>query len=346
MNTENINKNIGLKKFSNPDSQIDVLFERLISRDLSCLPQLLTLVENKTTRDNSKLNNALASLPINEKSLRIAISGPPGVGKSSLIDLFGMNLIQNDLKIAVLAIDPSSEITQGSILGDKTRMPNLSKSVNAFIRPSPNNLENGGIRNSTYDSIRICEVAGFDIIIIETVGVGQSEIAAAQITDLFFLMIPPGAGDELQGIKKGIVEMADFIIVNKADGDTENLASKTASDYKNALHYASISDKLSAKVEILTASTLNGSGIDFLTAKILEFRKEKTFQDKKLIKRHTQESKRFVNQTNELILNKVTQKIEFQEKFQLLRNSIINSNKNIYTAMNEISTFLTQYFNI
>ena len=214
--------------------------EGILAGNRVVLSQAITLVES-TRADHRDLAQHIieACLPHAGKSMRIGITGTPGVGKSTFIEAFGTHIIENTeggKKLAVLAIDPSSQVSKGSILGDKTRMMYLSVNENVFIRPSPAGDSLGGVARKTRESIVLCEAAGFDTIIVETVGVGQSETAVHSMTDFFLLLLLPGAGDELQGIKRGIVEMADLITVNKADGEREKMAKQAQAFYKNALH--------------------------------------------------------------------------------------------------------------
>jgi LAO/AO transport system kinase len=206
--------------------------------DRRALAQAITLVESAKPDDRDsagELMNAL--IPHAGRSIRIGISGVPGVGKSTFIESFGNHLIDAGHKVAVLAVDPSSALSGGSILGDKTRMETLSRNDNAFIRPSPAGQTLGGVTRHTRETISIVEAAGFDVIIVETVGVGQSETAVAEMTDMFVLLLLPGGGDELQGIKRGIVELADLIVVNKADGALAPEANRSAADYRGALGF-------------------------------------------------------------------------------------------------------------
>lgn len=201
------------------------------------LSKAITLVESKHPKYQEQAQQIIeACLPFSGRSVRIGITGSPGVGKSTFIESLGFSLINEGRQLAILAIDPSSQLTKGSILGDKTRMEHLSKSEKTFIRPSPSGYTLGGVARKTRETILLCEAAGFDTIIIETVGVGQSEIAVHSMVDFFLLLLLPGGGDELQGIKRGIVEMADLIAVNKADGDRLTLAKKAKRAYKNAIH--------------------------------------------------------------------------------------------------------------
>jgi LAO/AO transport system kinase len=205
--------------------------------DRSILGQSITLVESTQTHHQELAQQIIdACLPKSGSSQRIGITGSPGVGKSTFIEAAGLHYIKQGRKVAVLAIDPSSQLNNGSILGDKTRMEQLSRTEHAFIRPSPAGTTLGGVARKTRESIILCEAAGFDIVLIETVGVGQSEIAVHSMVDCFLLLLLPGAGDELQGIKRGIVEMADLVLINKVDEQNQAVAKRTRDDYRRALH--------------------------------------------------------------------------------------------------------------
>lgn len=194
-------------------------------------------------------------------TIRIGISGPPGVGKSTFIEAFGTTVVDAGHRIAVLAVDPSSSVSGGSILGDKTRMPTLSRTDSAFIRPSPGGGELGGVARRTRDAIGLCEAAGFDVVVVETIGVGQSEVAVAAMVDAFVVLVNPGGGDELQGIKRGIMELADLLVVTKADGDLAPAAGRSAADYRNALGL--LRPRWQRwRAEVLTCSAATGSGVD------------------------------------------------------------------------------------
>jgi LAO/AO transport system kinase len=203
------------------------------------LSQAITLVESKLESDQA-LASALVQevLPFTGQSIRIGITGVPGVGKSTFIETFGKILLDQGKKVAVLAVDPSSQLTKGSILGDKTRMDGLAQDKRAFIRPSPSGNTLGGVSGKTREAMLLCEAAGFEVILVETVGVGQSETAVKNMVDFFLLLMLAGAGDELQGIKKGIMEMADALVIHKADGDNLEAAQKAKVNYQNALHLA------------------------------------------------------------------------------------------------------------
>lgn len=209
--------------------------QALLSGDRRALARAITLVESARADHRAQSLALLSHLGTRRQSLRIGLSGTPGVGKSTFIEAFGLQLTALGLRVAVLAVDPSSARSGGSILGDKTRMERLSRDPLAFIRPSPARLELGGVARRTRDAVALCEASGFDIVLIETVGVGQSETVVAALCDVFLLLMAPAGGDELQGVKRGIMEMADLILVNKADGDLKPAAMRTCADYAGAL---------------------------------------------------------------------------------------------------------------
>ena len=212
------------------------LATRILAGERRALARAITLVESGRDDHRAQSVDLLERLAgSGRQALRIGLSGTPGVGKSTFIESFGMMLTAQGLKVAVLAVDPSSARSGGSILGDKTRMERLSRAPNAFIRPSPSQSALGGVARRTRDAVSLCEAAGFDVVLIETVGVGQSETMVADMTDLFILLLAPAGGDELQGVKRGIMEMADIILVNKADGDLKSAAMRTCADYAGAL---------------------------------------------------------------------------------------------------------------
>lgn len=219
------------------DSQVDTLKEGVLAGDRIALARAITLIESKRPDDRILAGSLLdLLLPHTGNSLRIGITGVPGVGKSTLIEQFGLFLISAGKRVAVLSIDPSSSISKGSILGDKTRMTELSRKREAFIRPSPAQSTLGGVANATREAMLLCEAAGFDVILVETVGVGQSETAVRGMVDIFVLLMLAGGGDELQGIKRGIMEMADLILINKADGDNLKKAQNASKEMEMALH--------------------------------------------------------------------------------------------------------------
>ncbi len=225
------------------------------------LARAITLAESTRPDHRAAAEALLAELLAESgKSIRVGISGIPGAGKSTFIEAFGWHLIEQGHKVAVLAVDPSSPRSGGSLLGDKTRMERLSRDERAFIRPTPTGGSLGGVARRTRDAILLCEAAGFDVILVETVGVGQSEFAVADMVDMFLLLLVPGGGDELQGLKKGIVEIADAVVVNKADGDLAAAADRAVRDYRNALHLLrAASDAWT--VPVLRCSALTGEGV-------------------------------------------------------------------------------------
>lgn len=254
-----------------------VLAEQIIAGDRRALARAITLVES-TRADHRAEAEALldAVLPKTGGSLRIGISGAPGVGKSTFIEAFGLELIARGKRPAVLAVDPSSRLSGGSILGDKTRMAELARHEKAFIRPSPagfgaDGLGFGGIARRSREALLLCEAAGFDPVLVETVGVGQSETAVAEMTDMFLLLLMPAGGDDLQGIKRGIMELADLVLVNKSDGALEAVAGRTAADYANALRL--MQPRYRAwNAEVLRCSALTGTGIPEICNRIESFR--------------------------------------------------------------------------
>ena len=242
-------------------SQAARLAEGLGSGDRRALAQAITLVESTRAEDRPAADALLERvLPKVGGAARLGVTGPPGVGKSTFIEALGLHLIARGHRVAVLAVDPTSRRSRGSILGDKTRMQDLARAEAAFIRPSPAGDTLGGVARRTRESMLLCEAAGFDVIVVETVGAGQSETAVADLVDLFLLLLQPGAGDELQGLKRGIVELAELIVVNKADGDLAAAATRAAAEYRGALGLLRPATG-SWRTPVLTCSALTGRGI-------------------------------------------------------------------------------------
>ncbi|MEO5373518.1 MAG: methylmalonyl Co-A mutase-associated GTPase MeaB [Alphaproteobacteria bacterium] len=251
---------------------VDDYVNGVLSGDRAILGRAITMVESRNPQHHKIAEEmVMRLLPHSGKANRIGITGVPGVGKSTFIEGLGTMLTRSSHKVAVLAVDPSSSRSGGSILGDKTRMGQLSVDPNAFIRPSPSSGTLGGVAAKTRESMVVCEAAGYDVILVETVGVGQSETVVSDMVDFFLVLMLPGAGDELQGIKKGVLEIADMIAVNKADGDNEIRAGLAARDYRNALHIMK-SASPNWKPPVLTCAGLSGFGLDELWEKVLEFR--------------------------------------------------------------------------
>ncbi len=250
------------KKINAAKPDIPDFKQGILEGKLPMLARAITLIESNSRDHIEKAQKLIGEiLPHTGNSVRVGISGPPGAGKSTFIDSLGDFLCEEGKKVAVLAVDPSSKLSGGSILGDKTRMDRLSRRDNSFIRPSPSGGALGGVARKTRETILLCEAAGFDTVIIETIGVGQSEITVRSMTDVFLLLLLPGSGDNLQGIKKGIVEIADLLAVNKADGDAKNRAELTKKAYEEALHYL-ISEERQFPPKVFTCSALYDNKID------------------------------------------------------------------------------------
>ncbi|HYV60405.1 MAG TPA: methylmalonyl Co-A mutase-associated GTPase MeaB [Acidimicrobiia bacterium] len=248
------------------------LARQILDGDRRALARAITTVESTRPDHRDDASELLTELlPHTGTAIRIGISGAPGSGKSTFIETFGLRLVEQGHRVAVLAVDPSSTRTGGSILGDKTRMGELTRSDAAFVRPSPAAGTLGGVARRTREAMLLCEAAGFDVVMVETVGVGQSEVAVAGMVDLFLLVIAPGAGDELQGIKRGIIELADVVVVNKNDGDLAAAAKTTATDYSSALRLVR-SKTAGWTPRVLLVSAVEGTGIDDLWSTIEEFR--------------------------------------------------------------------------
>lgn len=251
---------------------VENLADQIIAGDRRALAKGITLVESSLENHRQQASALLDLLmPFTGQSLRLGISGAPGVGKSTFIEALGNHLVELGHSVAVLAVDPSSAVTGGSILGDKTRMESFAFSDQAFVRPSPAGKTLGGVARRTRESMLVCEAAGFDIVLVETVGVGQSETAVADMTDMFLLLLLPSGGDELQGIKRGIMELADLIVVNKADGDQVNTAQQTMADYRSALHFLT-PRSIDWPPPVVTCSSLTKDGIGDIWTEVARFK--------------------------------------------------------------------------
>jgi LAO/AO transport system kinase len=255
---------------SKPLQSLEDLAKAIRGGDRVALGRAITLIESTKPDDQARAQELLKTLlPETKSAIRIGISGPPGAGKSTLIDQLGVNLIAQGHKVAVLAVDPTSSRTGGSILGDKTRMGRLASEANAYIRPSPAGTSLGGVTKTTRETIAIAEAAGFDVVLVETVGVGQSETAVSNMVDVFVVVAIPGAGDELQGIKRGLLELADVIAVNKADSDNVERANRAATEYRAALHILAASNA-AWQPAVLTLSARDNRGLGELWDKVKE----------------------------------------------------------------------------
>lgn len=295
----------------------------IINGDIAILSKAITIIESQNEKHQLLAEKVIDGI-VNRsgKSFRLGITGVPGVGKSTFIESFGNEVLKHGHKLAVLAIDPSSDKTKGSILGDKTRMEELSVKKNVFIRPSPSSGNLGGVARSTYETILLCEAAGFDFIIIETVGVGQSEISVSKITDFFLLLMLAGAGDELQGIKRGIMEMADALVITKADGANLEKAKMARAEYAHAMHLFQASESGWIPRTQICSSTEN-KGIDEVYKMIEEYKNFTSINGFFLQKRKEQQFDLFLKTIDE----QLKQKFYSDPKIHTAIEEI-NSNKN------------------
>lgn len=304
--------------------EVKDLFQKIQNGDRRALAKGITLVESSKPEDRKQAQELLKLvMPKSGNSQRIGISGIPGVGKSSFIEVLGKELISKGKKIAVLAVDPTSPVSGGSILGDKTRMEELSQDARAFIRPSPTSGSLGGVGQKTRESMFLCEAAGYDLILVETVGVGQSEYEVASMVDLFMVLMVPNAGDELQGIKKGIIELADILVINKADGDTKILAENAKTQYENALHIIKKETVWDAKV--LTCSSIEKKGfkeIQDTISKYFQTLNKDGVLDTKRKKQNASWLKSLFNTTLNIY---ISGEKELKEKFQDLEEKVLSS---------------------
>ena len=322
---------------------MDDLAKKVAAGDRRALARAVTLVES--TRPDHQAQ-ALALLDclrgLNRQALRIGLSGTPGVGKSTFIEAFGMMLVEAGLRVAVLAVDPSSARSGGSILGDKTRMDRLSREKAAFIRPSPSSAALGGVARRTREAVSLCEAANFDVVLIETVGVGQSETMVAQMCDLFVLLLAPAGGDELQGVKRGIMEMADIILVNKADGDLKATATRTVADYAGALR---LLRKRPYDPEdfpkALAVSAVEGGGLDQAWSEmqaLAAWRKDHGHWDQT---RAAQAAHWFEQEVREGLLARLTQDADVKAQMRVQAEAVARGETTATAAAREILQKLT-----
>lgn len=318
--------------------------EQLKTGNRRALAKAITLVESKLDQHRQQAQSILNQLlPDTGKSIRIGITGIPGVGKSTFIEAFGLHLIEQGKKVAVLAVDPSSPLRGGSILGDKTRMELLSREENAFIRPSPSEGALGGVAQKTRETMLLCEAAGYDVILVETVGVGQSEYEVAAMVDFFLVLMLPNAGDELQGIKRGIMELADALVINKADGESINLAQQTQSHYQNALHLMKNASFWTPQVKTCSAlkkerirdvwqmiEAYQTAAIECVNAGISAF-------DEKRARQNSEWLKKLIHEMLELRLKQNTQ---VQQQMPELENQVLNNQTTPYNAAQKIIDLL------
>ncbi len=317
-------------------TSVDTFVTEILNNNISYLSRAITLVESNNAKHQEKATRILEKcLPYTSNSIRIGITGVPGVGKSTFIESFGKYLTSIGKKVAVLAIDPSSSIQKGSILGDKTRMNMLALDNNAYIRPSPSGESLGGVARKTREAITLCEAAGFDIIIIETVGVGQSETTVHSMVDFFLLLKLANAGDELQGIKRGIIEMADTIVINKADGDAIKNAKLAKNEFSRALHLYPLKEN-GWTPKVTTCSALNNTGIEEIYKIIEEYisltKKNGYFRSK----RNKQNKGWLLETINNELKNQFYKDKEVQNALKIYLQKIENNEINPFKAAKEV----------
>lgn len=295
------------------------------------LAKSITLIESQLDSHRAQAQEILEQvLPHTGKTIRIGITGVPGVGKSTFIESFGLYLISQGKKVAVLAVDPSSPVAGGSILGDKTRMELLAREADAFIRPSPSSGALGGVAQKTRESLLLCEAAGYDVVLVETVGVGQSEYEVAGMVDFFMVLMLPNAGDELQGIKKGILELADAIVINKADGESINLAKRAKAHYTNALHL--LANNSFWQPQVKTCSALEKNNIDDIWAMISEFKTQAEEHGAFNDKRSKQNKEWMLNLIHEMLDLKLKNNPAVKREWPGLEAQVIKGEKTPFIA--------------
>jgi LAO/AO transport system kinase len=315
---------------------LEMLKSSLLAGDRIALAKAITLIESDHQKDRKKANELIAAiLEHTGNSIRIGITGVPGVGKSTFIESIGSLITGEGKKLAVLAIDPSSPSSKGSILGDKTRMGQLSTNPNAFIRPSAAGRQLGGVANKTTEAILLCEAAGYDVIFIETVGVGQSEVAVKNMTDIFLLLMLAGAGDELQGIKRGIMEMADILVINKADSGNVKNANRARMAYQNALHLFSERDS-GWSPPVLTCSSLNQMGIDTVWQELLKYAAHQKQNLQFESNREMQKKHWFSESLNNEIISRIKTHPDISKLHTMLESQVLKNLITPYQAATEI----------
>jgi LAO/AO transport system kinase len=338
-----INKNAAklLKQKKKKVYTVDEFLRGILDGNPAILSQAITLIESKLPGHYEIAQKIIEKcIPHSGKSIRVGITGVPGAGKSTFIEALGLKLVSSNHKLAILAIDPSSERTKGSILGDKTRMEFLSGHPNVFIRPSPSAGTLGGVARKTRETIILCEAAGYDIIFVETVGVGQSEIAVHSMVDFFLLLMLAGAGDELQGIKRGIMEMAHVIVITKADGDNIKNAERAKKDYENALHlYPPLESGWTPKV--MTCSSMKNEGLDEIWNTIIEY-KQFTTNNNYFVKQRREQARYWLYETiNQNIKDKFYSSYNMKNLLDAYEKKVLDEKLSSFVAAKLI---LSEYF--
>lgn len=313
--------------------------QELLDGNRRALAKAITLVESKLDEHREQAQSILEQvLPHSGNSIRIGITGVPGVGKSTFIEAFGLHLIEQGKRVAVLAVDPSSPIAGGSILGDKTRMEELSRRDEAYIRPSPSEGALGGVAQKTRETMLLCEAAGYDVILVETVGVGQSEYQVAAMVDFFMVLMLPGGGDELQGIKKGILELADALVINKADGDSEQMAQLSRTHYTSAMNLLRHTTFWTPRV--MTCSALKLINIDAIWGMIIDFYYQAQKEQAFLGKRAQQNRDWMHHLVNEMLLLRLSTNPDVKAVLPELENAVENQSTTPYAAAKRIIDML------
>ncbi|KFP30613.1 hypothetical protein N325_07211, partial [Colius striatus] len=313
---------------------VDRLYNGLIQGHRACLAEAITLIESTQSRKKKiaqvLLQKVLSYHREQEKlnqgkplAFRVGLSGPPGAGKSTFIECFGKMLTERKYKVSVLAVDPSSSTSGGSLLGDKTRMTELSRDMNAYIRPSPTRGTLGGVTRTTNEAILLCEGGGYDVVLVETVGVGQSEFAVADMVDMFILLLPPAGGDELQGIKRGIIEMADLVAINKADGDLIVPARRIQAEYVSAMKLLRKRSKV-WRPKVMRISAKTGEGISDMWDKMTEFRDLMLTSGELIAKRRKQQKVWMWNLIQENMLEHFRSHLAVKDKIPLLEEKVLS----------------------
>jgi LAO/AO transport system kinase len=323
-----------------PASDLASIARSVRRGDRATLARAITLIESTRADHQRKAHQLVqALLPDTGQAIRVGITGAPGVGKSTFIDTLGSHLTGKGRKVAVLAVDPSSTRTGGSILGDKTRMARLANDDGAFVRPSPSSGTLGGVAAKSRETMLLCEAAGFDVVLVETVGIGQSETAVADMTDFFLALMLPGAGDELQGIKKGLVELADMIAVNKADGDNVGRADAAAADYRAALHILTPRSP-NWSPPVVTCSARTGHGIGELWARILEHRERMMQSGEHASRRREQQVKWMWSMVEQRLLRRLKSDPALRARLPRLEAAVADGSLAATLAAEEIAAAL------